>query len=191
MPYDPVVPPFKLAFHDMPKGQLAEYREWFLREKPHRMKVLEGAVIETPGFEKWLMDRSPESLKLLGEWFAQNVRTRLRTDDEIERIRSNQRFQIAIPPVDLDYETLSLAFDVGMYLGDVMVKAFPVLRWEQYLKTRRALYFGQMVLLGFHADVPMATVSLANVLAYGIADHTRDGSSLYELFTIRAKNVIS
>ena len=68
----------------MTKQQLKEFFVWFQGVIPERLDVLIKAVHETPGFESWDPDFSPESLDGLGNWFAGEVETHQRRAAEME-----------------------------------------------------------------------------------------------------------
>lgn len=98
----------------MPKKELRAYFKWFMDQMPIRLIELTHAVQGTPGFENWYPDFTPESLDLLGVWFAQVVETRPRTAQEMEGLRGDSAFPIEFPTKNLTNRTFSLAMDIGM-----------------------------------------------------------------------------
>src|SRR5262249_45388518 len=92
MIYAAIQPPFTLNLRDMPKEELRRYFQWFVGVLPERVNELTKAVKQTPGFESWQADRTPPSLETLGQWFAGQVETRKRTDEELQKIASRQMF---------------------------------------------------------------------------------------------------
>jgi hypothetical protein len=70
-------------------------------------------VRETPGFESWQPDCTPASLDALGQWFAEQVETRSRTQGERQAINDRLVFQMDIPAEELTNRTFSLAMDIG------------------------------------------------------------------------------
>ena len=124
MPYSPVQPPFTLQLTEMPKAELRRYYEWFMDVLPGRVIELTAAVRETMGFDTWQADYTPASLDMLGQWLAGQVETRCRTQEEIQKIGSQQKFPIDVPTWELSNRTFSLAMDVGMYLSQVLMKNY-------------------------------------------------------------------
>jgi hypothetical protein len=122
MTYQTIQPPFTLVFHEMSKKELRDYRQWFLGAIPERIKILSEAVKSTSGFENWEPDTTPESLEPLGEWFFAQVETRRRTKAEIDSVFAGSSFGIEVPDWELSNKTFSLAIDIGMYLGQVLVR---------------------------------------------------------------------
>ncbi len=197
MSYQVVQPPFTLIFVEMSRKELTDYYSWFMVMIPERVKELAQAVRLTPGFRTWRPDRTPESLAALGQWFAGQVETRPRTIDELRKIdeKLNSGFSNKIDTSgeefnkQLTIKTFSLSVDIGMYLGQVFLKNHSSLRWTQYLSDKRFVDYGQPVLVEFRGG-PLNPVRIMVVLARGLADKTRDGRRLLELYNIWAKKVV-
>jgi hypothetical protein len=172
-----------LNFSEMSKKELREYARWYHEVMPERLDILIHAVHATPGFETWQPDYTPSSLERLGEWYAGQVETRPRTQDEIDEIKSRLTFQIEIASYELTDRTYSLAYDVGMYLSQVFMKNHESLRWDQPLGSKRDINYGQPVLMGFGA-VPFNTVGMLVTQASGIVTGHYTGKKLRELYDI-------
>ena len=188
MTYATIQPPFTLKFREMSKKELKDYFAWFQNTLPQRLDVLTDAVKQTPGFETWQADSTPESLELLGNWFAMQVETRPRTDDEIQEIKDRSTYPIEIPEDELTNRTFSLAIDVGMYLSQVFLKNYPALQWDQPFGSKKFVDYGQPVLVGFGA-APFNPVGMLVTRAYGVASKSGTGKSLRELYDIWAKMI--
>ena len=188
MSYSTLQPPFTLKFREMSKKELKDYFAWFQNIMPQRLDELRRAVQEVPGFEAWQADFTPASLDQLGEWFAAQVETRPRTQEEIQEIESRSSFPIEIPGEDLTNRTFSLAMDIGMYFSQVFLKNHPALRWDQQFGNRKDAYYGQPILMGF-GPVPFNPVWLLVTLAYGVVSKRKTGKSLHDLYDIWAKMI--
>lgn len=186
MPYTTIQPPFTLKFSEMSKKELKDYFDWFQSILPRRLDELARAVKQTPAFESWQPDLTPASLDLLGDWFAAQVETRPRTQDEIQEIESRSTYPIEIAGDELTNRTFSLAMDVGMYLSKVFLKNHPSLRWDQLFGNKKFVDYGQPVLNGF-GDVPFNPVQILVTLAYGVASKKKTGNRLRELYDIWSK----
>ena len=173
----------------MPRKELRAYFEWFMDQIPIRLIELTHAVQGTPGFEHWYPDFTPESLDVLGVWFAQAVETRSRTAEEMEELRRNSPIPIELPTDDLTNRTFSLAMDIGMYLGQVFQRSFPNLKWELMLGGKRNINYGQPVLVGFRVT-PLNPVHLVVVSAYKLAGKNSSGDRLRELYDTWSDYVI-
>lgn len=188
MIYETIQPPFTLKFREMKKQELKEYSQWFHAITPERMRILETAVQTTSGYEAWRMDYTPASLDTLGEWLANHVEKRPRTEEEIQEIQARSRYPIPIPDSELTNRTFSLAIDVGMYLSLIFLKNFPALQWIQPFGGKTSIDYGQPVLSGFGGK-NFNPVHMAVTLTYGLANKTKTGDRLRELYDIWANMI--
>lgn len=189
MTYTTIKPPFTLNFREMSKKELKEYFDWFQSSLSGRLDILRNAVRETSGFANWQADLTPDSLIVLGDWFATQVEIRPRTPEEIQAIENRQPHPIAVPREELTDRTFSLAMDIGMYLSQVFLKSYPTLRWEQPLGNKKDADFGQPVLVGFGA-VPLNPVWILVTHAYGVAGKSSSVKSLGALYAIWSKMIL-
>ena len=181
--------PFAVDFGHVPKKELRKYFNRFLTIIPQRIVELTAAVGQTAGFEQWKPNYSPMSLELLGEWFATQVETRPRPPDEIKRIQDGSPYPIDVPRNALTKRTLSLAMDVGIYFGQSLVHNYPSLKWELPLGSKRFIDYGKPVLCGFANSVTLNPTHVVTVYALGVADGSRTGSRLKELYDISSKQI--
>lgn len=182
MPYSTIQPPFTLDFATMPKPELKAYFAWFMQVMPERIAGLEAAVHEDmPG---WRADQTSASLTPLSQWFASQVKVRRRTEAEVAEVESSLKFPIDVPDHDLDNRTFSLAMDIGMYLGNVVLTNVPGTSWSQSLKNPRHADHGQPVVVG-SGKVPLNPVNVVVNVAYTIA-RSEPPPDLRELFDIWA-----
>ena len=188
MTYATIQPPFTLKFREMSRKELKDYCAWFQNILPHRLDELTNVVKQTAGFEMWNADFTPASLDRLGEWFTAEVETRLRTQEEIQEIEGQSSIPMEISEKELTNRTFSLAMDVGMYLGKVFLKNYPVLHWDQLFGNKRDVDYGQLVLIGF-GSVSLNPVRLLVTLAYGVVSGKTSGKRLRELYDIWAKKI--
>jgi hypothetical protein len=186
MAYSIIQPPFELKFREMPKKDLIAYRDWFHAVMPERMAELTKAVKATAGFEDWDADLTSDSLGPLGEWFRVEVETRKRTDAEMGELKSRLTFPIDVPNEELTNRTFSLAMDIGMYFGQVILKNLPGTRWDQPVRNPKFADHGQPVIMGFGA-VPLNPVRIAVTLAYAFAAKEQSGGRLRALYDVWSK----
>jgi hypothetical protein len=191
MAYNVIQPPFSLKFRQMPQDELHGYLKRFLEIIPDRIKELADAVKESSGFEDWEPDFTPDSLRPLGVWFAAQVQIRRKTRHERQEIESHLAFPIQVEEWQLTDQTLSIAFDIGMYFSQILLQNYSSLRWEHLLnataitdggKTSRFhADYGQPVLAGF-GTVRLNPIRIATTLACGLARKSQSGERLYELY---------
>ena len=188
--YETIQPPFTLNFPEMSKKELRAYFKWFQEIMPCRIEQLASTVQSSPGFENWQPNFSPDSLNSLGEWFATQIETRHRTQEEIEAFNAQAPFPIELSGTELTNRTFSLAMDIGIYLNQVFLLNHPSLKWDQPLGGKRFVDYGQPVLVGFYeGKVPLNSVGLLVALAYGLRDKRRGGGRLRELYDIWSKAI--
>jgi len=186
MTYDPIHPPFTLSFREMPKRELNRYLEWFSGVLPDRLDELTKAVRDAHGYDSWQPDGSPESLDLLGRWFAEQVAMRPRSETEKKALEEKVKFPIELPGEELTTQTLSLAMDIGMYLSQVFMKNHPQLKWEQPLGNKKFIDYGQPVLVAFKPG-PFNPVRMVVTFAYGLVGHQKTGEGLRNIYETWSK----
>ncbi len=171
----------------MSKTELKGYFNWFLTVMPERLAELEEAVRKTPGFQTWKADFTPDSLGPLGDWLATQVETRPRSSQEVQE-KYKLPFPEAVPDEELTDHTISIAMDIGMYLGKTLQNHYGHLQWAQYLDNKRFIDYGQPVLIGF-GKVPMNPFRIVTGIARSIKDdknHNKDLRELYNHWAPRA-----
>lgn len=181
MQYQIIQPPFTLRFRAAEKSKAQEYLRWFLKAIPERIQELARAVRQSKDYSAWNADFSSDSLQPLGLWFASNVETRRRSDEELETLNQLPIFEFGVPLEELTNKTFSLAVDIGMYFGETLIHQHHSLNWGQLLDDRKFADYGHPLILGFDA-VPLNPVRIAVTLAYGLARRNRTGNRLYELY---------
>jgi hypothetical protein len=178
--YKTIDPPFTLKFWDMSKKELRDYYHWFQEVIPERIDQLTFAVTSSPGFEDWRPNFKPQSLNRLGTWFAGQVETRPRTQDEIDKLA--ERPPRITSDRELTNRTISLSIDIGMYLSETLLKNVPSLQWDQAFGSKKYIDYGQPVLVGFDDGIPMNPVRVITGLAYGLLDGSDRGNRLREFY---------
>ena len=138
MKYNQIQFPSTRVFNN-PRGSTPaegqELLEWLIRNKDERIAVLEKAVKSTLSFEDWKADYKPASLKRLGEWFAGNIKTRPRSEEEIqvEVAKLQEQFKFLGKEIRetevADSQTISIAYDIGIYFGEILRKKDAGTNW--------------------------------------------------------------
>jgi hypothetical protein len=192
MTYSKVTPPLALTYNmilrSRSKDELNAYYKWYLENIPVRIKILTEAIHTSPGFEQWHPNIKPQSLKRLGDWFYENAKRRPLTQNEKEYIISRQLFPIEVQESIITWETLSIAIDVGMYLGQVFRKQFRFLQWIQMLDDKRDADYGQPV-LAYFGENRLNPSRIACVLAVKFTWQKEKGDRLLKVYEHWAKMV--
>jgi hypothetical protein len=186
--YSTIQPPFTLKFRQMSRKELRAYFQWFQEITPERIEQLACIVRSSPGFENWQADYSAQSLNALGDWFATQIETRPRTQEEIDTFNAQAPFPIEISNRELTNRTFSLAMDIAMYLNQVFLRNNPELKWNQPFGGKTDSNFGQPVLVGFQGgDLPLNSVHVLVTLAYSLQSKDRSGGRLREIYDVHAQ----
>ncbi len=154
MDYQPIYPP--QVFNSLRQASKKEAEacfEWFIQVKDERIKVLEKAVQTTPGFKSWRADYTPNSLSLLSKWFNSVVASRPMTPEEIKEEENKLLPQfkdiIQIDTKTLSSQTVSICFDVGIYVGECLKNKLSHLQWKLF-EGRKYIDHNQPVLEDFN-----------------------------------------
>ena len=160
---------FDVGLGDASIEAIRDYGAWFRRLLPDRVAELTSEVRQTADLAKWEADHTPDSLRALEVWFATRVETRPRSADELDAIRRRLALPIELPKETLTDRTRSLATDLGMYFGEVVLKNVPGTRWEQVTKgSRRFIDYGQPVVVGT-GKVPLNPLRVITMTAWRVA----------------------
>jgi hypothetical protein len=184
MSYSLAEPPLRSSFDAATKEELRAYAKWFRDVMPDRLRILENAVASTPGFTEWEATTGPGTLPLLGRWCLTKVSTRKRTQGEMKVLR--RAFDIDHSEEELTDETISIATDVGMYLGQVVIANLPGTTWGQDLSSKRSIDYGQPGVKGFGKEA-LNPVRMCITSFYGMVSGLRSANDLMEIYDIWAR----
>ena len=141
------------AFFELTPKQAKEYFLWYTSEIPNRIALL-WEYIKQKRPEAEPFDYSPESLIPLWEWYETKIEQVPMTAKEIEsRVRMFPKYlesEIQKNTKKFTDETLSLALDISIYLGEVVVKNHPHLRWNYRTRPKREISVYRPVIDGLN-----------------------------------------
>ncbi|TPG35400.1 hypothetical protein [Flavobacterium pectinovorum] len=178
--------PIDYKFSTKTKDELKTYNAWFNDNKSKRIVFLIDLVKSTKGFESWNPNFSSESLKELGLWLVQNVEIEKISVEEYNKKRNEVPSHIDIKEWDLTIKTRSILVDIGIYFGEVFIKEYPNLKWEQYFsKRKKDLNHGHVIIK--LKILELNPIWLLYIIGMGIIDKSKDENCLYDLFTIWKK----
>ena len=138
------------AFFELTPKQAKEYFLWYKGEIPNRIALLwEYMKQECPEAEPF--DYSPESLIPLWEWYETKIEQVPMTAKEIEYQVSKypKWIEEEIRKETMKYtdETLSLALDISIYLGEIILKSYPNLYWGHRVRPKNEFSANRPVIL--------------------------------------------
>lgn len=188
MEYEPVFVPQADVLRNGPSSLRKDCKNWFIANISNRIEALQHALNTCDCTDKIDLDYSHGSVARLSDWLAQHVGSVCLSEQEREEIRQEQPFPIAVPKSVLSSATQSLAFDVGIYLGEVLRRQYPWITWRQVSTGKRNYFYGQMVLIGINA-VEVCPMHIVTVFCIGVkeGDYT-DGKRLLSLFDMWERN---
>jgi hypothetical protein len=181
MIYSIIKPPFSLASRPTSVDEPIEYAKWYREIMHERLNGLTIAVQSTPGYEDWNPDYTPESLDVLGAWFAEVVETHPRSSEELQAVKDWFVFPITTKDWELTDRSFSIALDVSMYLCHVFMKRHPSINWYNLIRGVNGLHFRPVILTGF-GPLLFNPVNQMITLASGLARGSRDSSSLRDIY---------
>jgi len=172
------------AFFELTPKQAKEYFKWYMEEIPHRLTLLWNYIHQDcPEIKEF--DYSPESLIPIWEWYETKIKQVPMTAKEIEsRVRVFPKYlesEIRKNTQKYTDETLSLALDISIYLGEVIIKNYPHLRWNYRTKPKREISVYRPVIDGLPHKMTMATSRSLFVLTIE-STKERDKDRLYTLY---------
>ena len=177
---------FVLNFREMSHKEAKEYFDWFVRQIPARMEMLQRATNTNN-----MLEFSPQILVLLGEFLNKNVQLRVLTDAEIsqEQAKLPAWFQDFMPDKVLSDQTISLCVDIGIVLGEMLISAHHRLKWDFHHNRKNDVNYQQPILVGFRHKIELNPVRLVTIVAYKVADGESSENELLKLFNTWSKMV--
>jgi hypothetical protein len=156
MSYKEMIIPFKMVpFEEMKKKQAEQYYRWYMDTLDERLCRLQKYITETGNM--LVLDKTPESLIGLWEWFEPRIelcqKTDLEMEDEVKRFPEKMRYHVLENPNKLSAETVTIAWDIAAYFGEVIIENNAQIHWG-YLSTPKKLNgVNQPRLVGFAGDM--------------------------------------
>ncbi len=116
------------------KETWAAYKKWFLNIKDERIIELALEIQRTSDYSGWSADHTIESIASLSAWFPKVIGSRRPTSAEkawiLQNVPHGPGRNMSLK-YQLNEKTLSLCFDVGIYIGETVIKHNPTLKWKQ------------------------------------------------------------
>jgi hypothetical protein len=173
------------AFFELIPKKADEYFLWFQKEIPGRIALLwEYMKKERP--ETQPFDYSPESLIPLWDWYETKIKqvpkSKKEIDYEVSRYPKWMEENVRKITMKFTDETLSLALDIAIYLGETIIKNYPNLYWGHFSRPKRELFVNKPVILKLKSKrmyfAPTGTVFVCMIKS----SKNRDKNRLYDLY---------
>ncbi len=139
------------SFDSFSKGEAKEYFEWFMRIKNERIAYLAREI--QGDNELFKNDFSRCSLIELNKWLVKKTSFQNRNQIEFdEQMLKTPLLKNAIrrPKYTIANATVSMIFDIGIYLGETIINADRHKRWGYLLKPKSYVHYGQPIILAEH-----------------------------------------
>lgn len=152
-----------------------------MAEKDKRIIQLEQ-YINKSNTKKVVLDKSPESLIPLWEWFEKRIEFEERSEEEMaDLINGKPEWMQEIilqNTKKMTLLTMALTDDIASYFGETIIKNNPTIRWGYLLRPLKLDGVKQPILLGFINDVSMNPREILHVCVLRCSRH-RNKNELY------------
>lgn len=168
------------------KEEAKEYFKWFTSIKSERLRILESKVQEM--YPEWKLDFTRNSLINLYEWFGKKVIYRNINEEEKEEIKKQISKTpllvgvIDIPETTFTDETVSICFDIGVYMGDALIFNVLGTKWVQKINSTNYIDYAQPIIATKVSKVPFNPRRVAESMARSILNKSTKSFSFLELF---------
>lgn len=186
MSYEEMVIPFEaVPFEEMKKKQVEQYFQWYMDSLVERLCRLQNYITETGGTV--LLDKTPESLISLWEWFEPRIELCQKTDKEmkfeLDGCHERMKQHVFDNPNKLSAETVTVAWDIAAYFGEVVIENNKQIHWG-YLSSPKKLHgVNRPRLLGFAGDMSVYVYGRVEVSIWKSLNNT-DKKRLYDMYMV-------
>lgn len=172
--------PIDFCYRDYSLESLKNNADWFFENKSTRLEILKTAV--SSQYQCYFLDYSCDSLILLAKWLNSTFEKVPLTTSQLEEKRAKTASYIDIEDWRLSDISLSMVFDVGVFLGEMMIYNHQGLEWQQYLKNTKNNDYGHMIIdLG---KIYMNPIWLVYIQVLKIADGSFSETCLSDIYNV-------
>ena len=193
MSYKQMIIPFKtVPFEEMKKKQAEQYYRWYMDTLDERVCRLQKHIMETGN--TLVLDKTPESLIGLWEWFEPRIelcqKTDLELEDEAKGFSERMRYHVMENSKKLSVETVTIAWDIAAYFGEVFIKNNPNIYWGYLSKPKKLHGVNRPRLLGFAGDMSVYAYGRVEVCIWKTLE-TVDNMHLFNMYQVCLKMIQS
>ena len=189
--YPIMEPPFlSFPIEDMKKKQVEQHFNWYMTQIEGRIKQLNEFI----NLEKKdvVLDKTPESLIDLWEWFQEHIEYEDKTEEEINKSCEGQPewFQEILrqDTKKMTLLTMALAEDIAIYFSETMIHNHPQVHWGYLMKPKKLDGVNIPILLGFKGNDCVNPRTLITVCIYKTTEK-KNKYKLYEVYNIWVNNI--
>ncbi|MGB8454361.1 MAG: hypothetical protein WCD89_18775 [Anaerocolumna sp.] len=155
-----------------------------MKEKDNRVLLLEQ-YCNMDSDRKIILDKTPQSLTHLWEWFESHIEWEDKKEEEIQKdleLRPQWMHEYILQATDkISIRTMALASDIATYYGETLIKNNPQIKWGYKLKPDKLDGVKKPILLGYKGNLSCDPRTIIDVL---IRKSSREkcGSRLYDAY---------
>lgn len=171
-------------FERLKKKEIEAFFSDFIKIMPTRIAYLKSEIY---GLNANFPEKTnPESLFILEAWLLQHLKLRKISEDEKEdylsQLSPEFRNTAKAPSTVLDPESRAMAFDAGLYFGEVIIANNSGSFWEPLTKgSRRNVLFGHPCIHGFTPS-PICPIINLTTLCSSLAEGLKSSGSIPALY---------
>ena len=186
MPYTYLLycPPFELPYTAMTRKQAEANLAYFVEQIPYRVKQLQ-LVLECDG-EHFELDLDPSSVRELGRWFSKQIEIEPKPAGQLlaDELAVDERYRAHLRQWQLTAKTISLCYDIGMYLALQLSKTIPHLSWRVGQGGRNNADYNMPVLASPNARRRFNPIRVSTSVAYNYAEGNAGPERLLEILDV-------
>lgn len=184
MEYTAMIIPFEtVCFDEMNKKQAEQYFDWFIRTKGERLKRLQEYIFNDN--KEIILNNNPESLIELWKWFEGKIELVKKSEEEMRKEAEGMpgwmKSHILKNPIRFTVNTWVLAYDISVYLGEVVITNNPQIYWGYLTKPKRLHGVNVPRLLGFQGDMSVYLYGRIEVCMWKSVENTNE-RYLYDVY---------
>lgn len=202
--YEIAVPPFDRLIDEFTSKMAKDYFDWYMEMIPSRIQYLSEVHLRHTKNNGNKLDYSPESLIDLWDWFIDIAEIEKTPSKNIKKLRKDLKglpdsFVEHVVRENEDRFTLLTEYiirDIGMYMGEVLVKTSDQLSWSYFTKPKNLMHVNTPLLKGFIDDsfdppfpLTFEPIHMVGVQASKIFDKEASKMDLFNLFQLWNKYI--
>lgn len=183
--YPLMQPPLVIEeYSKLTKKEAQQHFDWFISQIPQRIEILKK-------HSQVNLNRSPESLIHIWEWFHNKIEIVNKTAEELEEeFRSTKDWlKNYILVRKMSMVSLSIILDIAIYFGEVIRENNRGVYWEVLFKPKSYVSVNRPILGGFRAK-SMDVVQITSNKAILIQEGDSNTNALYDIYNIWTNDFI-
>lgn len=120
------------------------------------------------------------------EWQRSQMTFELRSEEEVREIEATHRKIVSdyqANPIDISGRSVRVAYDVGFFLGEMIIHSVREFEWQIRLRPKSAVDLHMPILVHPQFNYSLSPVLSGITMAYELRDHSESQENLFEAFT--------